>query len=56
MCGDGEVYSRCRRSGDSRLPLEHNDSVSQVGGHDEIVLNDEGSLLRVKNESLDRNN
>ncbi len=35
------------------LTVENNDTVSQVGGHDEIVLNDEGSLLGVHDESLD---
>ena len=28
-------------------------SVGKVGGHDEVVLNDESGLLGVKNETLD---
>src|SRR4051812_7977469 len=35
------------------LTVEDNDTISQVGGHDEIVLNDEGGLLGVHNETLD---
>jgi hypothetical protein len=31
----------------------NDNTVSEVGGHDEIVLNDEGSLLSVENETLD---
>ena len=44
---------RCGSSRDGRLTLEDNDPVGKVGGHDEIVLNDERSLLRMKYESLD---
>ena len=29
-------------------PVEDNDSVGQVGGHDEVVLHHEGRLLRVE--------
>lgn len=38
---------------DTRLAIEDNDSISQVGSHDEIVLDDEGSLLGVHDISLD---
>lgn len=38
---------------DGGLSVEDNDTVSQVGGHDEIVLDDEGSLLGVHDETLD---
>jgi len=33
--------------------FEHDDPVSQVGRHDEVVLHDEARLLGVKNEALD---
>jgi hypothetical protein len=33
--------------------LVHHDLVCHVGGHDEVVLNDERRLSRVENESLD---
>jgi hypothetical protein len=35
------------------LTLEDNDPVGEVGCHDEIVLDDERSLLRVQDETLD---
>ena len=38
---------------DTGLAIEDNDSVSQVSGHDEIVLNDECRLLGVHDETLD---
>lgn len=38
---------------DARLAIKDNDAVRQVGGHDEIVLDDEGGLLRVHDEALD---
>lgn len=38
---------------DTRLAVKDNDAVSQVGGHDEIVLDDKGSLLVVHDEALD---
>jgi hypothetical protein len=37
----------------TRLSIKDNDSVSEIGGHDEIVLDDESSLLGVHDESLD---
>lgn len=40
---------RCS-SGNGRLTLKHDDTVGQVGGHDEIVLDDERSLLGVQDE------
>ena len=38
---------------DTRLTVKHNDAVGKVGGHDEIVLDDEGRLLGVHDEPLD---
>ena len=35
------------------LALVHDDTVSQVGGHDEVVLHHEGRLLGVHDEALD---
>jgi hypothetical protein len=39
-------------SGHSGLPLEYNDTVSQVRGHDEVVLDDERCLLSVEDVSV----
>ena len=33
------------------LTLEHDDTVGEVGGHDEVVLDDEGRLFRVEDEA-----
>ena len=44
---------RCGSGGDSGFTLENNDTISEISGHDEIVLDDESSLLCVKDESLD---
>ena len=41
-------HSRGSGSGHSRLTLEHNDTVSQVRGHDEVVFDDECCLLSVE--------
>lgn len=38
---------------DTRLAVKDNDTVGEVGGHDEVVLHDESSLLGVHDESLD---
>jgi hypothetical protein len=38
---------------DTRLAVEDDDAVSEIGGHDEIVLDDEGRLLGVHDEPLD---
>ena len=38
---------------DGGLTVEDNDTVSKVGGHDEIVLDDESGLLGVHDETLD---
>lgn len=38
---------------DTGLAVEDNDTVGQVSGHDEIVLDDKGSLLVVHDEALD---
>lgn len=38
---------------DTGLAVEDNDTIGKVSGHDEIVLDDEGSLLGVHDESLD---
>ena len=36
-----------------RLTVEDNDTVGKIGGHDKVVLDNEGSLLGVHNETLD---
>lgn len=36
-----------------RLPIEYDDSICEIRGHDEVVLDDEGSLLSVHDETLD---
>ena len=33
------------------LTLEHDDAVGKIGGHDEVVLDDERRLLCVEDES-----
>ena len=38
---------------DRGLTVEDDDAVGKVGGHDEIVLDDEGGLLGVHDETLD---
>ena len=38
---------------DTGLAVKDNDTVCKVGGHDEIVLDDEGGLLSVHDEALD---
>ncbi|PWZ00343.1 hypothetical protein BCV70DRAFT_109253 [Testicularia cyperi] len=38
---------------DGRLALVNNDAVGEVGGHDDVVLDDHGGLARVNDESLD---
>ena len=38
---------------DGGLALEHDDAVREVGRHDEVVLDDERSLLGVQDEALD---
>jgi hypothetical protein len=43
----------CSRSPFGRLSLIHNDSVSHVGGHDEIMFDNESSLLAMHDEALD---
>lgn len=35
------------------LAVEDNDTIGEVGGHDEVVLDDESSLLGVHDEALD---
>lgn len=40
-------YSRSGGCRNSRLTLEHDDSISEISGHDEIVLDDESGLLAV---------
>lgn len=39
---------------DTGLSVVDDDSVRQVGGHDEVVLHDEGRLLGVQDEPLDQ--
>lgn len=36
-----------------RLAVKDNDTVGEIGGHDEIVLDNEGGLLGVHDETLD---
>ena len=38
---------------DGRLAVEHNNTVSEISSHDEIVLDNESGLLRVHDETLD---
>ena len=38
---------------ETRLTVEDDDAVGEVGRHDEIVLDDEGGLLAVHDEALD---
>ena len=44
---------RSGRCIDGGLAFEHDDTVGEVSGHDEVVLDDEGSLLCVQDETLD---
>ena len=44
---------RLRARVDRGLTVEDDDAVGKVGGHDEIVLDDEGGLLGVHDEALD---
>ena len=46
--GNDSQHSRGSSSSNSRFTLEHNDTVSQVCGHDEVVLDDERRLLSVE--------
>jgi hypothetical protein len=47
------VFLRIGIGRDRGNTLKDDHTVSHVGGHDEIVLNNKGSLLRVKDEPLD---
>lgn len=47
---------RLRRVGmsiNTRLAVKHNDTVGEVGGHDEVMLDDESRTLGVHDEALD---
>ena len=44
-------YVRCGSGGDTGIAAEDDDTVGEVGGHDEVVLDDEGGLLSVQDES-----
>jgi len=46
--GTNAQYSRGSSSSYSRFTLEHNDTVSQVSGHNEVVFDDERRLLSVE--------
>ena len=46
-------HLRRRFGRDGGLTLEHDDAVREVGGHDEVVLDDERGLLGVQDEALD---
>ena len=46
-----QKYPRSSSGSNSRLALEHDDPISKISGHDEIVLDDESGLLSVENES-----
>lgn len=48
-----QTLRRVRPGVDGRLTVEDDNSICKVGGHDEIVLNDEGGLLSVHNEAFD---
>ena len=47
---EGEL--RCGLGSDTRVTLEDDDAVSEVGGHDEVVLDDECGLLGVEDEAM----
>jgi hypothetical protein len=55
IAGDMESYARCSGGGDGGLAFEDDDTVGQICGHDEIVLNDEGCLLGMQDESRPNN-
>ena len=38
---------------DGRLTVEDNHTISQISCHDEVVLHDESSLLRMHDEAFD---
>jgi hypothetical protein len=42
---------RRSRCGNSRFALEDDDAVCKVCGHDEVVLDDEGGLFSMEDES-----
>ena len=44
------MYSRVGGGVDAGISLKHDDPVSQVGGHDEIVLHNKSRLLGVEDE------
>jgi hypothetical protein len=48
---DNAVAVRCGSGRHGRPALEYNDPVGEIRGHDEIVLNHEGGLFRVQDES-----
>ena len=48
---DGRL--RCGFGRDGGLTLKDDDAVGEVGGHDEVVLDDERRLLRVQDKALD---
>lgn len=48
-----EGLGRVGTSVDGWLAVEDDDTVGEVGGHDEIVLDDEGGFLGVHDKALD---
>lgn len=50
----GRVNIRVGSGASRGNTVEHDDAVSQVGGHDEVVLHHECGLLGVEDESTDK--
>jgi hypothetical protein len=48
----GGKNARCSSGMSCGLALKHNDAVGEIRGHNEIVLNNEGGLLCVEDESV----
>lgn len=50
-CNNHEIHLRCCCCCNSWLALEDDNTVSEVSCHDEVVFNDESSLLRVEDKA-----
>lgn len=50
----GRVNIRVGSGASRGNTVEHDDAVSQVGGHDEVVLHHKCSLLGVEDESTNK--
>ena len=49
-----ELYIRVCNRFNRWLALEHNDAVSEIRRHDEVVLDNERSLLSMQNKPIQR--